>query len=74
MVPPFLPPGGIPPHVRALIGYPMQSGVMAVHSGAATSSTQHTPSLKEEKSEEERVSLVRGESCVMKGHFCYIIV
>ena len=56
MVPPFLPPGaGVPPHARALMGYPMQGGVM-VPPGVSTSVA--APPLKEERNEEERVSKV----------------
>ena len=51
VVPPFLPPGSVPPHAR-VIGYPMQpSGVVAP--GGATNTPAHA--VKEDKSD-ERVS------------------
>lgn len=55
MVPPFLPPGSVPPHARALMGYPMQQGVM-VPSGAAPTAAVGAPAIKEDKNEEERAS------------------
>lgn len=53
MVPPFLPPGSVPAHARALIGYPLQPGVV-VPPGIATSAAG--TSTKEEKHEDDRVS------------------
>ena len=51
VVPPFLPPGSVPPHAR-VIGYPMQpSGVVAP---GATNTPAHA--VKEDKNDNERVS------------------
>ncbi len=53
MMPPFLPPGSVPPHAaRALMAYPM-SGVV-VPPGSATSAA---PTVREEpKADNDRVS------------------
>lgn len=51
---PFMPPSNVP-HARALMGYPMQPGVM-LPPGVATSTAASPAPVKEDKNEEERVS------------------
>lgn len=54
---PFLPQGNVP-HARALMGYSMPPGVM-IPPGVATTSAGVPSAVKEDKSEEERVSEIK---------------
>lgn len=52
MVPPFLPPGSVPPHAaRALMAYPMPGVVVP-----PASTTTATPTTREEPKPDDRVS------------------